>query len=639
VPSKVTYVLGVSLGHESSAVLLRREGSDWDILAAATEERFTRKKNDDAFPINSTKYAISQLPNGGQIKQLGYCSWQRDEAFGLWSRWLKEPLEEPPSSYLSKIKTDADVREYRMQLATSQEMRDKDVHEFRKLFMGVFKKHVAMDLKEETLVRIPHHPAHALSTWFLSGFDRATVITLDGIGDGLSMTINRAGQPNRPTLLDNALLEPIAAVGNEGSLGLFYKYVTSGLGFRKLRDEGKVTGLAAQGNPEQCFGTFLNLFRFNDNSPGVINGWNLDQRFLKEVDAVDTHGGRFNPIDSWREYHAFGRQVEATVRDMIGKDIRREDIAAGAQAVLEHLALKVVNQGSEYILQSGKGHGKLAVAGGVFANVKLNQRIAEQDYIEELFITPPMGDPGVALGSAIAVLCKNGAEDEPMKPKTIHSMSFGPSFTRQEIERTLEKYKEQIGYELIESPEKLHQTIGLALSENNIVARFQGRMEFGPRALGNRSIYVPANHKGINDVLNAKLQRSDFMPFAPIVLEDYANRNLKNIDKVKKSVPFMTISLSASDDFTHRFPASVHVDGTTRAQSVSKENNSDSFGILKAYERLTGSPVIINTSFNNHGEPIVCTPEDAVKSFLTAKLDILAMDNYVIKIRNDKVMK
>jgi carbamoyltransferase len=633
VASKATYALGVSLGHESSAVLLRREGRDWDIVAAASEERFTRKKNDDAFPINSIKYALSQLPNREQIRQLGYCSWQKDEAFGLWSRWLKEPLKEPSGSYLGKIKTDADIREYRMHLATSQEMRERDIKEFRKLFIDTIRKNTGMDLKEEMLTRIPHHPAHALSTWFLSGFDRCTVITMDGIGDGLSMTINSAGRPNRPALLDNVLLEPIAAVGNEVSLGLFYKYVTSGLGFRKLRDEGKITGLAALGNPERCFETFLNLFRFDDSSPGVINGWNIDQRFLKEVDAMDTRGGRFDPIDSWREYHAFGKQVEATVRDMGGRDIRKEDIAARAQAVLEHLALKIINQASEYILQPGKGQGKLALAGGVFANVKLNQRIAEQEFIKELFITPPMGDPGVALGSAIAVLCSNESENEPMRPKRFYNISFGPSFTRNEIERTLDQYKERLDYELLESSERLHHTIAIALAENKIVARFHGRMEFGPRALGNRSIYATANHKSINDVLNAKLQRSDFMPFAPMVIEDYANKNLTNINTVKRSVPFMTVSLTASEDFIYRFPASVHVDRTTRAQSVSKEHNPDSFGILKAYGKLTGSSVIINTSFNNHGEPIVCTPEDAVKSFLIAKLDMLAMDNYIIKIR------
>lgn len=631
--AKPEYIIGISLGHDSSAALLRNdEHNNWEILAAVSEERFTRKKNEDRIPVSSIKYVAGHIPQDKSISSLAYSSWEKDETFDLWNRWISGKFDTAPPKHIGSIKTEQDAFNYRLNLSESEGARTKDALEFRELLAKVIEESSNIKLQPGSLIRIRHHTAHALSAWFLSGFERCTVFTMDGIGDGISLTVNRAGARYEFAEAFANPIDTIATVGNEGSLGLFYKYVTSGLGFQKLREEGKVTGLAAYGDPTKCFDQLLGLFRFND-SLGTISGWNIDPSRLKEVETLHPFKGKLNPIDSWVEYHAFGRQVEGLVKGLIRQGISREDIAAATQAVFEEITLRIIDRSCGYISDEGPGKGKVALAGGVFGNVKLNQAIAGRDFVNELFVVPPMGDPGVAIGAAMAAMLK-GSNAQEIRPSRIQSVSWGPDIKEDDVANSIYKFKGEVDHELVKDQATLYRRIAMLLAEGKLVARVHGRMEFGPRALGNRTIYAPAYDKAINGALNSMLGRSEFMPFAPIVLHDYAAVNMKNFNKVESCMPFMTVALEVSEDFRKRFPAAVHIDGTARAQSVRFEQNPDPYMILKEYEKITGNPVLINTSFNMHGEPIVCSPEEAISSFLAARLDALVMESHIIKAAN-----
>ena len=428
------------------------------------------------------------------------------------------------------------------------------------------------------IVFIDHHRCHAASAYFTQPDDDCLVVTLDCHGDGLSGSVSTA---------KSGKLRRIASFPASDSLGSFYAAVTHYLGFRHHRHEGKVTGLAAYGDPEAA---------------------------LADMERMIS----YDPVTR-RLRCALGRNQFlsiAHIERFLNSGYSREDIAASAQRHLENIVLRIIR---DHLTDTGKR--KLLLAGGVFGNVKLNQRINELPDVDHLFIHPGMGDEGLPVGAALALSASTGSYVLPR----LTDVFWGPGISDEEVETTL------AGYGL---PHQRCQDIDLRvarlLAEKKMVARCKGRLEYGPRALGNRSILFHAGDPTVNDWLNRSLHRSEFMPFAPVALKSRMSDCFSNLETAEYTAKFMTVCCDCRPEFVEMCPAVVHVDGTARPQLVDSGDQSGLHSILSEYERLTGIPALINTSFNIHEEPIVCSSEDAMRAFVSAKLDFLALGNYLV---------
>ena len=362
------------------------------------------------------------------------------------------------------------------------------------------------------------------------------------------------------------------------SLGQYYEMVTSALGFKPGRHEGKIVGLAAYGNPE-------------------VLGPTLRKRFVIEDGDIRIRASM---------NYFFSRAL--------AQNFAKRDVAAAYQDVLE----QVTKEACEYWVKK-TGMKNVAVSGGVNANVKLNQRIHEIDGVESVFVYPNMGDGGCGSGAAML------AFDKSVFGKTIDNVYLGPDYTDVQIEEALKK--ENLEYE---RPDSIEDKVGELLTNNHIIARFNGRMEYGPRALGNRSVLYPAQDPKVNLWLNHQLSRTEFMPFAPAALASEAPRMFKNMEGCEKTSEFMTVTFDCTDFMVEKCPAAVHVDRTARPQLVSEQSNKSFYKIIKAYFERTGIPSVINTSFNMHEEPIVCSPADAVRAFLLGNIDYLAIGPFLV---------
>ncbi|MFA5388677.1 MAG: carbamoyltransferase C-terminal domain-containing protein [Candidatus Omnitrophota bacterium] len=423
---------------------------------------------------------------------------------------------------------------------------------------------------------VDHHYAHAAAAFYTSGFHDALVVTMDGMGDSRAVTIS-GGKGSRLRY----------AVYNESGLSAvttFYSRITEYLGFYPLLHEGKIMALAAYGNPDSAYGLLRRLLRFRRG------GFNKTAFFLKQ--------GMNSGV--YRKLRYFSR----------------EDIAASAQRVLEEEVCKFV----KYWIKKGKSS-KLALAGGIFANIKLNQKLADLNEVEEIYIFPHMGDGGLAYGAVLSYF-------KPF-PRRMENLFLGPAFRENELLDAL-RGSRHLNYEKVDNIEA--ETARL-LADHKIVAHFSGRMEYGPRALGNRSIFYEAVDSAIKERLNKKLGRTEFMPFAPVLQYNDRDKYFLNTRKAAYTAEFLNISFSCKEEAKKVYPGIVHVDNTARPQFVREENNARLYNILKYYKINTGYDMLINTSFNMHEEPIVCTPQDAVSAFCRAGLDYLVLENFVISRR------
>ncbi len=371
------------------------------------------------------------------------------------------------------------------------------------------------------------------------------------------------------------------------SLGYFYGSITKLLGFKPHQHEGKILGLAAYGNPKKPLKEMSKLISFDKKNMKFIGNYE------KGLYQATFYNKNLN---------------------FLLKKYSKKDIAACAQFVLEKTVLSCVKNIS-------KNKINLVLAGGVFANVKLNQKIKEQKNIKNIFVYPNMGDGGLCVGSAM--LCYN--EITKKTPKASKSYYLGPDFDNKNILNEIRKFKLKYS-----KPNNIEKTIAKKISENKVVAHFNGKMEFGPRALGNRSIICSAKNSNINNELNKRLGRTEFMPFAPIILKSYANKYF-NISKNLDDYKYMTLTCLCKKIMIKNSPAAVHIDKTARPQIIDKKINLRLFKILNEYKKITNIPVLINTSFNMHEEPIVCSPNDAIRAFLDGDLDILVLKNFFIQ--------
>ncbi|RMH41615.1 MAG: carbamoyltransferase, partial [Deltaproteobacteria bacterium] len=425
----------------------------------------------------------------------------------------------------------------------------------------------------DRLVYVDHHRAHVASAYYCSGFDRCLVVSLDGYGSGQSGSFY-LGEGGRLRLL--------APIPYPHSLGTFYRRVTQALGFKPNRHEGKIVGLAAYGDPDKLYATVR--ARFDLEHP---------------------------------DYYRFKSAQDPWFERRLVEDNEPADVAAAYQRVLEDVATLYI---ARWVRRTGVKH--VACAGGVFANVKMNQRVLEIPEVESVFIFPNMGDGGVGAGAALALY----ADLRGLAPRPVRDMYLGPSFDDRAIEQALDAS----GLRYRRSKDIERDVVDLLL-QNRVVARFDGRMEFGPRALGNRSILYPAVDPAVNKWLNERLGRTEFMPFAPISLREHADALYDNVAGMDHAARFMTITTNCSQQMRKQSPAAVHVDGTARPQLVDESTNPSVYKVLRLYHERTGIPTLINTSFNMHEEPIVCTPEDAIRAFREGNLEALAIGNFLVE--------
>ena len=428
---------------------------------------------------------------------------------------------------------------------------------------------------------INHHLAHATSGYFTSGLARATVVTMDGGGDGDSSHVY---------LGRDGALTPIARTSAYNSLGNYYAYVTHLCGYKAQKHEGKITGLAAHGSP-------------------------IHADLLNEMIAI--RDGRIRNV---------GRAIFRGALKALGKRLpegwTKEDLSASIQTHSERI---VVDYVSRHL--AAEGGGNVVLTGGIFANVRINQKVFEIPGVEQVFVHPGMTDGGLAVGAALA-MCLPDAGPHRMSAaeEAIPDVYLGRGYSQEEIEAALDG--EGLPYD---RPANLPAEVARLLAEGYVVARFDGRMEYGPRALGNRSIlYQPAD-RSVNDWLNDRLKRTEFMPFAPATLIEDADKCYHNVEGAVHTAKFMTITFDCTDWMKATCPGVVHVDGTARPQLVERRDNPGYYDIVEEFKKLTGIPCVINTSFNMHEEPIVCSPQDAIRSFQTGHLDYLAIGKCLVR--------
>jgi len=428
-----------------------------------------------------------------------------------------------------------------------------------------------------------HHFCHAASAYYTSNFDGALVITLDGGGDGRSGSVYVGTYGH---------LREIAGVDSFNSLGNFYSYITALCGFEAEKHEGKVTGLAALGEP--LYADILRQFiRYEE--PGQI-------RYTVPM------------------YH---RSALARIAARLPANFDRAALAASVQLVLEEIGIAFVRY---WLRRTGLRH--LAVAGGVFANVKFNQRIHELDEVERFFVHPAMDDSGLSVGSALAAYASQpGVDPATLLQSRLPHVYFGPTYSDEAIARALAKDGNAVSAQYEPA---IHEKIADLLARGHVVARFTGRMEYGPRALGHRSILYQTTDPSVNDWLNEHLNRTEFMPFAPATLVEHAHACYKRLEGAEDAARFMTITFDCTPRMCATSPGVVHVDSTARPQLIDADTAPDFYQLLSAYYRLTGIPSLINTSYNMHEEPIVCSPEDALRAFHQGHLDYLAIGNWLV---------
>ncbi|MBI4968100.1 MAG: carbamoyltransferase [Rhodospirillales bacterium] len=547
-------VLSLSLSYDSGAAVF----VDGKLIAAVGEERLNRKKNTRAFPVLSILECLSLAnlrPSDIGLVLL---------ASRITPNWIS--LKFPKFHELESVNLFSPML---YPVVAEQWLARKSGLIGLEAAMVV--AHTRSRLRKLGILApcktFDHHRIHARCAYSAASFDQSLVVTMDAMGDGISSGVY---------LGDNGGLTPIGENSGFATPAFIYSQVTQLLGFTPSRHEGKITGLAAYGDAE----TTLPLFR--------------------RIMACE--GGRFRTRRISRPNHPLYAELMRH---------RPEDIAAGVQRRLEEVVTAYVRH---WLTASGRRH--LALAGGVFANVKLNQRLAEIEDVERIFVFPHMGDGGLPVGA--------GYEHFGAAPSGLDTIYLGRDFSDRECQDALR------GAGLpFTQPTDMADAVSALLAEGKTVGRCAGRMEYGPRALGNRSIMASANDPSINDWLNKKLRRTEFMPFAPSTLDEQADRYYRNLSKARECARYMTITFDCTPESRERQRGCVHVDGTARPQLVRAEDNPGYHAIIRRYFERTGAATLVNTSFNVHEEPIVASPQDAIKSFKDCGLDGLILGPYL----------
>ena len=572
----MTAILGLNAFHGDAAAALVIDG---ELVAAAEEERFNRIKHVAGFPSLAAAWCLRDA--GLEPSELDHVVIGRDPRANLGAKVRQTARRLRNPGYVVER-----LRSMRSVVGTKDELA-------RAL-------QASPDSLRAEFHRVEHHLAHAASAFFVSPFDEAAVLTMDGFGDFASALLAH-GRGNTLQVLDRVTFPH--------SLGIYYTAFTQWLGFPKYGDEGKVMGLAPYGDPEVDRAQMRELVRLE----GLFE-LDLDY-FTHHVHGVDMTWSAGSPtigrIFSRRLEDAFGPPREP--RSELTK--RHEDVAAALQAVLEDAYLHLVREA-----QRRTGSANLCLAGGVALNAVANGRIRPETPFDGLYVQPAAGDSGIAVGAAFHVW--NQELGRPRAFVMEHAYT-GPEYTDDECEQALR----EAGLE----PERLDddalfRSVAERIAAGDVVGWFQGRMEFGPRALGNRSIVTDPRRPDMKDILNARIKhREPFRPFAPSVL---AEKTGEWYDQDYTS-PFMILVYKTRPEKRTEIPAVNHVDDTGRLQTVEERVAPRYHRLISEFDRLTGVPIVLNTSFNEN-EPIVMTPRDAVETFLKTRMDVLVLGNNVV---------
>lgn len=611
----MSHVLGVHMGHDASIALLE----DGKPVFCLSEERLAREKMYYGFPSRALDYVINNLNiDPANIMMLALDTDELPRLLGPdeMSRRFKTGLSRDIADKAIKSKK---VLSYFFGLSEIKSMLEREL-EARDILIKELSR---LGFRPERIKTYDHHLSHAASAFWPSPFKQALFATCDGRGDELSGLLGMA---------DGKRLEVRHRIGELDSVGQYYAAVTFYLGFKPNRHEGKITGLAAHGDPN-CLGP-----RFLENVH-----WKPDGRY--QIRIPDRYR-----LESFEDLDGYIKRASLSIKDRIVlhsesnlntlmystnwysliaylEDIcrgeSREDIAAGIQYFAEQVCIEFIKRNLPPTPVP------VVLAGGVYSNVRINQKIREIPGVSNVFIQPAMGDDGLSLGAALLAYSENdpaagAALDAEKRITQIDDVYLGPDYSKDILTACDVEKVSPIKYADVE------KKIAEWIYRGKIVAYYRGRLEFGPRALGHRSILASAADKQINDDLNKRLHRTEFMPFAPSMLAEHAHDYLLDYKPDHVASQYMTITYNIPEHLKERIPAVVHVDGTARPQVVHAEKEPHYHRIINEYYKLCGVPLIINTSYNIHEEPIVCTPQDAIRTYKANSVDILVMEDYVL---------
>lgn len=599
----MTYILGISAYYHDSAACLLKDG---DIIAAAQEERFTRKKHDSGFPENAIKYCLEEA--GIEMKDIEFAAFY-DKPLLKFKRLIETYLDLAPQGFKSFRKS------------IPLWLTDK-IFQKQKIIKSL--KKISGSDKVPELLFSEHHLSHAASAFYPSPFEEAVVLTLDGVGEYATTSV-MLGKGDK--------LTPEMDIHFPHSLGLLYSAFTYYLGFKVNSGEYKVMGLAPYGEPKYKDLILDNLLDVKEDG-----SFRLDMSYFGYCTGLKMTNEKFDKL--------FGAPARKSETDLTQREM---DIAASLQAALEDILLKMTRS----LYQKYKIP-NLCLAGGVALNCVANGKILKNSGFENIWIQPAAGDAGGALGAAQAahhLHLKNGRDVE--LGDSMKGSYLGPVYTDEQISTRLKA--QGAVFELLDQQQML-EAAAQGLASAKVIGWFNGRMEFGPRALGGRSIIGDARSPKMQSMLNLKIKyRESFRPFAPSVLRE----DMQDWFDLDVDSPYMLLVEQVKDEHKKpmseedkklfgieklliprsTIPAVTHVDYSARIQSVHARTNPLYHALITKFKALTGCPVIINTSFNIRGEPIVCTPEDAFRCFMGTEMDMLIVGNTVLhKDKQDQTL-
>jgi len=575
------YILGINAYHgDASAALLK----DGEVLLAIEEERLNRKKHCAGFPVLAIQACLKQ--EGLTISDIDHIAISTDPSANLKEKVLYS---------LTRITKIHKMLRDRLSKVT----KTRDLRSDLAFHLGIEKTQIKAEIHN-----VEHHLAHMASAFFSSPFKESIVLSLDGMGDFVSA---KWGFGKNGKFSDDDQVE------YPHSIGYLYTATTQFLGFPYYGDEGKVMGLAPYGEPK-----FLEEFRkiITTDSKTIGYKLNLDY-FLHHSQGIEMQWDDGQPTIG-RMYSDKFIEVFGSAREY-GSEYTQHyiDIAASMQRRVEEVCLEMIQKLSEKYNSS-----TICLAGGVVFNSVMNGKIRLETSIRDIYIHPNAGDGGTSLGSAQFVY--HQLLNQPVKQSIEHAY-LGLEYSDSQIKEALNKFGIN-DFDYLTDQELFDQT-ALSISEGKVVGWFQGRMEWGPRALGSRSIVADPRRTDMKDILNERIKkREKFRPFAPSVIDS----SISEYFEQDYPSPTMLMVYQVKEEKRAVLPAITHVDGSGRLQTVHKEHHPKYYGLIESFGKLTGVPVVLNTSFNEN-EPVVCTPEDAIECFLRTKMDVLAIGNYIIQ--------
>jgi carbamoyltransferase len=589
------YVLGISAFYHDSAAAILKNG---ELVYAAQEERFTRQKHDASFPKESIRWGLKTL--GISLKDID-CFVFYDKPLWKFDRLLQSYLAYAPKGFSSFV--------------SAMPIWVKEKVFLRSLILEELESIDALNTNAELLFN-EHHKSHAASAFYPSPYNEAAILCLDGVGEWATSSFWVGNGKN---------LKPIWEIKFPHSLGLLYSTFTYYTGFKVNSGEYKLMGLAPYGEPK-----YKNLILEKLLDLKADGSFRLRMEYFNYVTGLTMSSPAFHEL--------FGGSPRNPESPITQKEM---DLASSVQAVTEEILLRISRSAKK-----ATGSSNLCLAGGVALNCVANGKLLREKIFDSIWVQPAAGDAGGAIGAAYSAWHDFYEKERPQKTKDALSGSFlGPSFTEEEISQSLKK-NSAVCKKI--APEKKYEYLAERLANGAVLGWFQGRMEFGPRALGARSIIGDPRNPKMQSIMNLKIKfRESFRPFAPAVLEEKVseyfqfsekspymmfvanvceNRRIHTGPNESKLFGIEKLNIARSD-----IPAITHVDGSARIQTVSKETNPHFHELLLEFEKKTGCAVLINTSFNVRGEPIVAMPEDAYRCFMRTEMDILCIGDFILE--------